>query len=60
MAAAATPAIAAATFFFFEVRRFDSLRVTFFAMDFAFPPARRTDFLARLADLPIPAIGCPP
>ena len=58
MAAAATPTIAAATFFFFEVRRFPSLPVTFFARDFAFPPARRADFLARLAEFRIPAIRC--
>ncbi len=41
MAAAASPATAAATFFFFDpVRRFPTFPAIFEASDLAFPPAR--------------------
>jgi hypothetical protein len=51
MAAAASPARAAATFFFFDVvRRFPSFPATFEASAFAFPPARFAVFFARFAD----------
>lgn len=51
MAAAARPARAAATFFFFDVvRRFPSFPATFDASAFAVPPARFAVFFARFAD----------
>lgn len=58
MAAAATPATAAATFFFFAVRRFPSFPATFDARDFAFPPARFAVFLACCADFLMLAMNC--
>ena len=60
MATAATPATAAAIFFFFVfvVRRFRTFPATFDASDFAFPPARFAAFFARFADFLMLAIAC--
>ncbi len=59
MAAAATPATAAATFRFFVARRLlPTFAVTFDASDFALPPARFAAFFARLADFAMLATAC--
>ena len=59
MAAAATPATAAATFRFFAARRLlPTFAVTFDASDFALPPARFAAFFARLADFAMLATAC--
>jgi hypothetical protein len=58
MAAAATPATAAAIFFFLVVRRFPTFPATFDASDFAFPPARFAVCFARFADFLMLAIDC--
>ena len=57
MAATASPATAAATFFFFDpVRRFPTFPATFEASDLAFPPARFAVFFIRFADFLMLAI----
>jgi len=57
MAAAATPATAAAIFFFLVVRRFRTFPATFDASDFALPPASFAVFFARVADFLMLAIN---